>query len=138
MLRRNAILVFAALTLGGCASAGTGPAAQAGGAPSPRRDSNVISAEELVASTQEDLYQVISQLRPAFLVTRGGPQSMTEGAGGPETIKVYTNGVLVGSPEELHQIRPSAVKEVRKLSATDATQKFGTNHRMGAILVTLR
>ncbi len=138
MLRRTTMLLLAGLALGGCASAASGPEAMPGAARAPRRDSSVIGPEELAAAVQEDLFQAIQQLRPAFLLTRGGPQSLQAGATAEETIQVYLDGVLIGSPERLHELRPSGVREVRKLSAADATQKYGTNHRMGAILVTQR
>jgi hypothetical protein len=49
---------------------------------------------------------------------------------------VYVNGVRSGDVNSLHQIQVIDVREVRRLSATEATQRYGTGHTMGAILVT--
>jgi hypothetical protein len=142
MSRNVALSLISVIALSGCASASSGTsttttAAQQGAGPRPaRRDANVISAEELANSPQGDLYSAIQQLRPAFLQMRG---ATTLGiASGPEVIQVYVDGILVGDTSVLKQYQARDIKEVRKLSAADATQKYGTNHSQGAILVTRR
>ena len=42
----------------------------------------------------------------------------------------------MGGPDMLQQIPITEFKEIRYLSATDATQRFGTGHTAGAIIVT--
>src|SRR5439155_13777521 len=107
---------------------------QQSAAESPRRDNSVISADEIASVHQGDLYGAIQQLRPMFLQTRG---STSLGIGtAPEVIQVYVDGIRMGDPNSLHQLQPSDVKEVRRLSASEATQKYGTGHSLGAILVT--
>jgi hypothetical protein len=49
---------------------------------------------------------------------------------------VYVDGVRRGDLQVLRQINAIDVKEVRHLSATEATQRFGTGNTMGAIVVT--
>ena len=128
------VLLAACAVLAGCASsAGT---TQQSTTAAPRRDTSVITAEELAAIAQRDLYSAIQQLRPSFLQTRG-PTSPGIGTA-PEVLNVYVNGVRSGDVTALRQILVADVKEVRRLSASDATQRFGTGHTMGAILVTLK
>ena len=127
------IILSAAAWLAACASS-SGSTAQATTTSSPRRDTNVITAEELANVAQGDLYLAVQQLRPTFLQTRG--VTSTGVATAPEVLQVYVNGVRTGDVNTLHQIQAIDVREVRRLSATEATQRFGTGHTMGAILVT--
>lgn len=129
MHHRWIVLLAASVGLASCASSAT---QQSGAAP--RRDTSVITAEELATIPQGDLYSAIEQLRPTFLQTRG---VTSPGVGtAPEVLNVYVNGTRSGDVNVLHQIQVIDVKEVRRLSATEATQRFGTGHTMGAILVT--
>ncbi len=130
----GSILLLSAIALGGCASSGSGTAAQQSTAAAPRRDTNVITAQELATVQQGDLYAAVQQLRPGFFQTRGVTSPGIGAA--PEYIQVYVDGVRTGDLNALHQLQANDVKEVRRLSATDATQKYGTGHTMGAILVT--
>jgi hypothetical protein len=43
-----------------------------------------------------------------------------------------------GGPEALRQIRIQELEEIRFISATDATTRWGTDHAGGAIEVKLR
>jgi len=132
MYGRPLVLLAAGVCLAGCASS-AGKSEQSATA-APRRDSNVITAEELAAIPQGDVYSAVQQLRPTFLQTRG---ITSPGVGSaPEVLNVYVNGVRAGDVNALRQMQVIDVKEVRRLSASEATQRFGTGHTMGAILVT--
>ena len=139
MSRRYSLLLITTVALAGCASSGGGGSAasveQSGTRPA-RRDSNVILADELANAPQGDLFSAVQTLRPAFLQTRGA--SSFGIATAPEAIQVYVDGVHVGDVTMLRQYQARDIKEVRKLSAADATQKYGTGHSQGAILVTRR
>jgi hypothetical protein len=37
--------------------------------------------------------------------------------------------------DNLHNVQPSSIKEIRYLSASDAAQRFGTNAGMGAVIL---
>ena len=54
----------------------------------------------------------------------------------PVPVAVYVDGVYRGGTDVLTQIQANAVAEIRWLSGTEATTRFGTNHESGAILVT--
>src|SRR5262245_26517692 len=140
MHHRWLILIVAVVSLTGCASSSastpqaTTTTPQATTTSPPRRDANVITAEELATVMQGDLLLAIQQLRPAFLQTRG--MTSTGVGTAPEFLQVYVNGVRTGDASVLRQIAVIDVREVRRLSATEATQRYGTGHTMGAILVT--
>ena len=130
---KNLLVSF--LVVGGCASGGTRTETTGtASATAQRGSSDVITAAELARVAQYDLYAAINQLRPAFLATRG---SSSLGVGSvAEVIQVYVDGVRRGDVQALRQINAVDVKEVRHLSATEATQRYGTGNTMGAIVVT--
>jgi hypothetical protein len=136
MSRRHLLLLITSAALAGCASSAATPSVEQSGTRPARRDANVITMDELVASPQGDLLSAVQTLRPAFLQTRGA--SSFGIATAPEAIQLYVDGVHVGDVSVLRQYQARDVKEVRKLSAADATQKYGTGHSQGAILVTRR
>jgi hypothetical protein len=51
---------------------------------------------------------------------------------------VYLDGVRVGHVEELRRMRVDVIARMEYMSPSDATNRFGTNHDSGAILVTTR
>lgn len=113
-----------ALLLAACTS-GMTPASPARG----MRD--VISEEELRGVSATSVYTAIQQLRPAMLRQRG----VRSGSGEVAPV-VYLDGQQYGGLRELANLSLTGVREVRYLSPADATQRFGTNHTAGAILVT--
>ena len=113
----------------GCASSGSGSAAVAG---QTGRAADVITAAELATAAAHDAYGAVEQLRPTFLRARG--QSSIGGATVP--INVYVNGLLMGDASSLRQLVVSEIKEIRYLSPSDATMRFGTGNSAGAIVVT--
>ncbi len=107
------------------------------------RKSNVITAEEMAKSGADNAYDLIKTLRPAWFVKRGvsSGQVTTDAVGGmvePGGLVVYVDGVRVGGPEELRNVTAERITEMRFLSATDATTKYGTGHTQGAIEVTTK
>jgi hypothetical protein len=126
------VIPLSILLAAGCATAAGTPSQQ--GQTSSRRDPNVIAAEELDTAPETDLYAAIQHLRPMFFETRG---RTSPGIGtAPEMIQVYVDGSRANGVDALRQLRPLDVREVRHLSATEATQRYGTGHTMGAIVVT--
>ena len=124
--RRQIILGFVAgvglAALAGCASGG-------GGEGGPRRDPDLITAEELADYQSLTCLEVIQRIRPRWLQRRGSEQNPV----------VYQNGNRIGLAEEvLPGIPASDVQSLRYLDANDATTRFGTGHGSGAIEVTSR
>lgn len=98
-----------------------------------RRHPDIISAEEI--AERKDLAtaaDAVRRLRPSFTRIRqyGGPASTMD------PIRVYVDGIRAGDVSALTNIQIAIVKEIRKLSAPDATTRFGTGHASGAIMVT--
>jgi hypothetical protein len=113
------------LAAGGCASTGEG------GGGGANRD--VLSRDEILRSNSTDLFSVIEERRPRWL--RAGrvvsPFSMSSG----ETVVIYFDHNRQGGPEVLRGVPLDGISEVRFFSGPDAQQRFGLDHRMGAIVI---
>ena len=141
MIRLTRTLVLAATLTGtsGCASSGS---TQQSGEPQtsevaapvrPRRDPNVITAEEIASRPTLSARQVIEQLRPQFLRVRG--TTTLGNAQTQDVIWVYVDGTRIGTLEVLNNIGAHEVHEIRYLSPSEATNRYGTGHVQGAIIV---
>ncbi len=122
-----------------CASGGAAPGAAPNDAmaPQPRGDRNLVGGEEIRRTNAADLYDALRQLRPGVFLSRG-KNTPQEGAIGTAPLPiVYVDGVMKGDVSALHQVQIGTVREVRILSGTEATQRFGTGHVAGALLVSL-
>ena len=108
--------------LAACASAG---GSSDGG---PRRDPNLINAEELVDYPTINALDAIRRLRPRWLQGRGNlrPQVVVDGAR------------MTNLEDALQSIQAASVRTMRFMSASDATLRFGTNYVGGAIEVVTR
>lgn len=118
------LLVAAVLLSTGCAS--TGESSGAG------RSRNLITAEELMAVPHNTTYEAVRALRPRWLLPRSVASLRNQQR---HTPRVYVDGQLRGEIEELRRLAPHEVEEIRYMSASDATTRFGTNHIAGAIVV---
>lgn len=98
-----------------------------------RVDRALISEEELRAAGYHDAYSTVQLLRPQWL-NRRGPSTITL----RESVKVYLDGSLLGGPEYLQQITVSSISSMRYLDGIEATQRWGLDHGLGAILVISR
>lgn len=120
-------LLVCLIVLPACASGG-------GSSTSTGRQRNLITSEEIQPLQVASAYEVVQQLRPEYLRTRGA-RGM---AGQPETAVVYVDGVRQGGTGYLRQIPKETVMEVRYMNANDATTMYGTGHSGGAIIVRTR
>lgn len=115
-------LAAAALIATACASA---PSAQAG-IRTPLRSPYLLTAGEISRVHVSSAYEAVEMLKPSFLVGMRG-QSMRA---------VYLNGSrLLGGLENLRMIEASTVRQIVFLNGIDATTRFGSGNRAGAILV---
>ena len=122
------------LLLGVVAAAPATLPAQDPAKPKINRSANLITLEEIQASHAETAYEIVKQLRPLWLQQRG-PSSMSQPA---QEVQIYVDGALRGGPSALREIRGTDVRELQRLSPSDAAQRYGTNHENGAILVKLK
>ncbi len=128
MSRKTLTLVVAALIWSGaCASSG-----QSGGAS---RSRDLITSEELMEVPYNTVFEAVRALRPRWLQTRNVSSLRSQER---RTPRVYVDGQLRGEVNELSRLVPHEVAEMRFMSASDATTRFGTNHIAGAIVVTTR
>jgi len=137
-MKTPSLLVAASVVVGafGCASspAGTPGATQQASSPSRSRSSrDLITSEELAKLDVQNALDAVRRLRPNFLQTHGGlSSSITQG---PQDVVVYVDNTKMGGPASLAQIPITDVKEIQYLNGPDATQRYGTGHGSGAIIV---
>lgn len=152
-------LAAAVLLLGSAACASSSSSASPVQSGS-RGDRYVITAAELETASANNLFDAISKLRPDYLRQRGNdlsaqsPVTSSRGDGGaapgnpsttgvavnraPLPIKVYQNDQLLSGIDDLRQISPAQVLEVRYIPGAQAVPRYGTNHGSGVILVRMR
>ena len=125
------VAAFVVAAAAGCASSSTGAGASQ---QSSRRGSpDRITQEELATIDVQNALQAVQRLRPSFLQNRGGASSsITQG---PQDVVVYVDQTKMGGPNSLAQIPITDVKEIQHLNGTDATQRYGTGHGSGVIIV---
>lgn len=111
------------------AALGCGPTMA--GTPAYRADR--ITEVELERTSATTAYEAVQRLRPDWLKKRGRG-SFTQS----ESIQVYVDEHHVGSVGALSQIPIGHVRRMEFLDGIVATQRFGTDHGAGAILVFTR
>jgi hypothetical protein len=137
-------LMLAATLAGALGCASSGSSSQAGepqttavssaGTTRPRKDPNVITGEELASRSTLTARQAIEQLRPQFLRVRG--TTTLGNAQTSDVIWVYFDGTRMGTLEVLNNIGAHEIREIRYLNPSEATNRYGTGHVQGAILIT--
>ena len=140
---RTAIFSVIALQLAAVAVPSRAMAQDAAAAakPMPKSRPNLISEEEFAAvnGTIENAYLLIQRLRPAMLRARSASMNMSNDASASSVdrngVQVYLDNQSMGGIEGLRNIQVSQIKEIRLLSASDATTLFGTGNAGGAIQV---
>ncbi len=124
MRRTRFLSVFAVVVLSSaCASSGQPDQSR------PRRNRNLITAEELSGLSVSTAFEAVRRLRPAWLQSRGRS---------PLPAVFRNNSRWGGDPSSLESIRIDSVTEMRFLSASDATTRYGTGFTGGVILVVTR
>lgn len=119
-------LLLAALALAGCAS---------GGGSSGGGSRDVVTEAQLANMEALNAFEALQRLKPAWLRSRG-TSTLTDPA--REGIRVYLDRVPVGDTEALKTVPVRTVQEIRFLDSRMATLEFGTDHGLGAILVTTK
>ena len=128
MIVRRAFIVLAMSVLAGCATASGGG----------KSDSRVLTQEEIQKSgASGSAYDVISRLRPAFLVSRG-QTTLNDASGVKSYPNVYLDGVAYGDITTLRNIDSIQIAEVRMYQAWEAQTKFGMGNNAGVIAITSR
>jgi hypothetical protein len=124
-MRRTRFLSLLAVVILGSACASSGQPGQS----RPRRNSNLITREELSELSVSTAYEAVRRLRPGWLQGRGR-------SGLPVVYR--NNSRWGGDPRSLESIQINAISEMRFLNARDATTRYGTGFSGGVILVVTR
>lgn len=115
----------------------------------PRQDREQLTAEEIRARPVSSVHDLIRSRRPHWLATRGSATLRTRSAADPfgggqvtlavePVIVVYVDNVRHGSHEILRSMSTDDVEWIERLDSINATQRFGTGHEHGAILIRRR
>ncbi|MGE0441017.1 MAG: hypothetical protein AB7L66_16110 [Gemmatimonadales bacterium] len=109
--------------------------ADAGEALAQKRQRDVITREELMASAQknEDLFGAVRALRPHMLQKPRGVRTM--GAAPPAAVALYVEGNRMGDIDAMKNIPTINVEEVRYLEPGKAQDQFGIEVSGGAVVI---
>jgi hypothetical protein len=130
--------ILVALSLAACASTGEG---------GTRSSADIITEQEIARATASNAYELIRNLRPRWLSTRGqGTLGTVErpGVDGPVTemattsIMVYLDGLRLGSVAALENVSTRDLTFAERLTVGEATRRFGGGHPHGAIVLTTK
>jgi hypothetical protein len=101
------------------------------------RNPNLISLEEIQASSATNIYDLITASRPSWFRQRTGSSTAgnVSAVDSDDGIKVYFNQSRLGGVTELRQMELAGVTSITYLDASAATQRWGTGHTHGAVLV---
>jgi hypothetical protein len=108
-------------------------AANQAGSSTSGYDPDRITAEEIAATTAGTGLDLVERLRPQWLRNRG-PDSLRTNSG----VVMYVNNQPQGGIAVLRQLTIGNIRELQYLSGNIATQRFGTGHGAGVILVQTR
>lgn len=122
--RRQSILTLVAALGLGTLSAGCASGGGEGEERAPRRDPNLITAEELAPHANLSCREAIQQLRPRWFQRTDSPLVVQDGS--------HMSASL------LDRIRASDVQSLKYYSVADARVRYGQTVTSGAIEVTTR
>lgn len=120
---------LAALTLALIATA-EACASSKSSASQVHRDTNSVTAEEIAGTGATNIYDAIQRLRPQWLTS-----TRVRRGGSGDDLVVYLDSNRYGSMNSLRQLSIGGIVEVRYFGASEATNRYGTGHTGGAILV---
>ncbi len=120
------LLLGAVVLASGCGGGGSGS--------TPSR-SGPIGEAEIQASSARNAHDLVQGARPQWLRGRGAT-SLRDPR--PTLPVAYVDGMRYGSVETLRQLPVEGLVRVEYLSGPDATNRFGTGHTGGVILVYTR
>lgn len=115
---------FALVVAAGCTSARSTASAPV------HRTGTTLDANDIASTGATNVYDAIQRLRPQWLTSA----RIRRGGSGDDLV-VYLDSNRYGSTNSLRQISLGGVQEVRYFGATEATNRYGTGHTGGAILV---
>jgi hypothetical protein len=136
MRARLLVAVLMVAVSSGCASGG----ASSGTSARSSRSQDVIAETEITSRARDatNALQIIEQLRPQMLRSRGS-SSIAPGATSDDALpRVYVDDISYGNLNALANINSVSIREIRFIKAADATTRWGTGNTGGVILVTTK
>ena len=134
-MTRSVAVWFALCAAAACASSGANRGSSqfldTAVASPTRRSANLITEEELAKTASRDAHHAVQLLRPDWLRPRGAASFN----GAPADVMVYVNGQRFGTSESLSQLQASSIRVMSWISPSEATNRYGTGHNSGAIIV---
>jgi hypothetical protein len=119
---------FALIVLFGCATPGESSSGR-----STLQERYLITRADLEGMEDLNAFEAIRRLRPIWLRYRG--QSVLV-APEREGMRVYVNRSYFGDAQSLSTLMVRDIREIRFLDARQATLQYGTDHSVGAIVIT--
>ena len=105
-------------------------------APQPKRAHDLITADELDATRENNLFDAVARLRPHMLRNR---TTLAYGREATSPVMVYVDGEKVDGLDYLRRLATSEVQEVRYFEPQIANTRFARyNNAGGAIAIVLR
>ena len=117
-------LVATLVLLAACASSPS-----EGSAPGPE-DHDVITRAEIDRSQWTNTYDLVSNLRPQWVRTRG-----IDSVHNPGEVQVYIDGTRLGGVELLRGLSTSAIDRLEWVGPVEAAGRWGLNHGHGVIAI---
>jgi hypothetical protein len=141
---RGIVWVLALSLAAGCG----GQSGTSSGASEPRPvrgSANVISEQEIAQGTYQTALEIVQSLRPQMTRYRATTTSAPRGGTGLSeatavagSVVVYMDETRLGEVSALSTIPAQRVREIRYISANDATTRWGTGHNNGVIQVVMK
>lgn len=114
--------------------AACGGRANTASTPEPRGRRDLITADEIRRSSASSAYDLVSNLRPQWLTSRG-PDSITR----PSTeVQVVLDGVRAGGIEVLRSLSPEGMVSLQFVDGLTASTRWGLGFGAGAIVISTR
>jgi len=105
------------------------------GSSGSRRDSNLITEQDIAGIPATNAYEAIDRLRPLFLRSRGKTSINTPNT---EFATVYVDGVRYGDLNSLRNILAPHVLDIRYYNGAVAGARFGLQNTAGVIEVRMK
>jgi hypothetical protein len=128
-MRRIALLLLSsALALGSACSQ------PRSGTTAPRSSSDVITAQDIRATSFTNVYDVIAQLRFRWLQARGTDTVNLQ----PGNVMVRLDDNELGTVQALRNLSPSGITSIHFVDPVSAGGRWGLGYAHGAIVISTR
>lgn len=118
-----------------CAAALLGCASTPGAGVSPATRGNVITAEEIAATTAQNAFEAVGQLRRRWLMSRGS-RSIEDPS--PVFAVAFLDDQELGDLSLLRGIDVAGIREIRFIDGREAVNRYGSEFGAGIVQVITR